>query len=362
MKPEKPTANSHFPHSVLVGNRVLVLLLPVLLLVVLGAMPFASRADSQRDWLPALLAKDSITIVVTDSGLGGLSVVADAAEKFSRQQVFKEVNLVFFNALFSDQGGYNSLPTREEKLHVFSNALQSMQDRYAPDIILVACNTLSVLIPDTGFVRTSAVPVVGIIEDGIAQIAAQLRDQPTAINILFATQTTVDEGTHLSGLRALGFSDAQVMTQSCPQLTLYIEQGFDSMDTELLIDAYVDEALSRMGKTDGPLSVSFNCTHFGYALEFWQQAFASRGVEVAAYLDPNTRLVNFLLPAELQQRYPRAKVTVKVVSMTDIPPESRDSIGRWLHGVSPRTATALRNFEHIPDLFEWRGPAAGSAK
>jgi hypothetical protein len=48
--------------------------------------------------------------------------------------------------------------------------------------------------------------------------------------------------------------------------------------------------------------------------------------------------------------------------MTDISPASRDSIGRWLHGVSPRTATALRNFEHIPDLFEWRGPAAGSAK
>ena len=334
---------------------------PLLLVLVLLLTPLASHAQAGPAWLPALLEKDSITIVVTDSGLGGLSVVADAAEKFSRHPVFKRVNLVFFNALFSDQGGYNSLQTREEKLAVFSNALQSMQDRYAPDIILVACNTLSVLIPDTAFVRSSSVPVVGIVEDGVEQIAEQLRGKPGARNIIFATQTTVDEGAHKDGLLALGFGGEQVMTQSCPQLTLYIEQGFDSMDTELLIDAYVDEALSRMPETDGPLSVSFNCTHFGYAMDFWKRAFETRGVEVSAYLDPNTRLVDFLLPADRLQRYAQSQVTVQVVSMTDIPPASRDSIGRWLHTVSPATETALRNFEQVPDLIEWRVPAPAAA-
>ena len=357
MNPEKYAVLGRFSRPGRTADRWL-----ALLFIILWLAPFALRADAGRDWLPALLEKDKITIVITDSGLGGLSVVADAAEKFSRHPVFKNVELVFFNALFSDQGGYNSLQTREEKLRVFSNALQSMQDRYAPDVILVACNTLSVLIPDTGFVHTSRVPVVGIVEDGIEQIAEQLRDNPMAKNIIFATQTTVDEGAHKDGLLALGFSDAQVMTQSCPQLTLYIEQGFDSMDTELLIDAYVDEALSRMGETTGPLSVSFNCTHFGYSMDLWKQAFATRGVEVTAWLDPNTRLVNFLLPADLQQRYPRAQVTVKVVSMTDIPAEIRDSIGRWLHTVSPVTETALRNFERVPDLFDWRNPAPGAVK
>ena len=52
---------------------------------------------------------------------------------------------------------------------------------------------------------------------------------------MFATQTTVDEGAHKNGLLDLGFNDSQVVTEACPQLTLYIEQGFDSMDTELLI-------------------------------------------------------------------------------------------------------------------------------
>mgnify|MGYP000090184004 CR=1 FL=1 len=118
------------------------------------------------------------------------------------------------------------------------------------------------------------------------QIAGQLRADPAARNILFATQGTVDDATHASQLSKLGFSDERLVMQACPQLSLYIEQGFDSMYTEMLIDAYVDEALSKTGDIGGPLSVSFNCTHFGYSLDAWKLAFSSRDVEVDAFLDP----------------------------------------------------------------------------
>ena len=251
----KPAANNKPAWSAQIGRQFL-----TLLVFVLALNAVTTQAQETPGWLPGLLEKDSITIVITDSGLGGLSVLADAAEKFSRHPVFKKVNLVFFNALFTDHSGYNGLQTREEKLKVFSSALHSMEDLYAPDIILVACNTLSVLIPDTPFARTSSVPVVGIVADGVEQIAEQLRGKPSARNIIFATQTTVDEGTHKDLLLEQGFADEQIMTQSCPQLTLHIEQGYDSEYTEMLIDAYVDEALSRAGDTQGPLSVSFNCT------------------------------------------------------------------------------------------------------
>ncbi len=334
----------------------------VLVFLVIAAATAAMQADAKDDWLPGLLGQESITIVVTDSGLGGLSVVADAAEKFRRHPIFKQVNLIFVNALFRENGGCNALQTREEKLKIFSSALQSMQDRYAPDIILVACNTLSVLIPDTRFASTSSVPVVGIVDTGIEQIARQLRGAPTGKNILFATQTTVDEGTHRDHLLDLGFGADQIVTQSCPQLTLHIEQGYDSMYTEMLIDAYVDEALSQLGESAGPISVSLNCTHFGYSMGFWKQAFASRGVEVVAFLDPNTRMIDFLLPETLRQRYQQPQITVKAVSMIDIPADRQDSIGHYLHSVSPVTETALRDFELRPDLFKWRGLVSGNVE
>lgn len=344
----KPELNARFTAS---RSTYLIL---ALVLSSLLASPATAQTSDTPEWLPDLLAKEDITIVLTDSGLGGLSVVADAAMKLKQHPVFRRARLVFVNALFADNGGYNALQTREDKLAVFSSALQSMQDKYTPDIILVACNTLSVLAPDTEFARTSSTPVVGIVEEGVDQIANQMRNNPEARNILFATQGTVDDGTHKSALLSLGFGDDQVVTQACPQLSLYIEQGYDSMYTEMLIDAYVDEAVSGMGEIDGPLSVSFNCTHFGYSLELWKQAFASRGIEVAAYLDPNTQMIDFLLPDDKLQRFDEAEVTVSVVSMIDIPADHQASIGRYLETVSPVTAKALGEFELRSDLFEWR--------
>ena len=311
------------------------------------------QADEAPAWLADLLARDRITVVVTDSGLGGLAVVADAAEKVRQHAVFEAVDLVFVNALFREAGGYNSLPTREQKLEVFDSALRAMANRYQPDLILVACNTLSVLAPDTDFAREGGVPVVGIVDMGVEQIADRLLGEPAARNILFATATTVEEGDHRDGLLELGVGEGQLLAQACPQLSFYIEQGFDAMDTELLIDAYVDEALGRLGETDGPLTVSFNCTHFGYALESWRLAFESRGVAVEAYLDPNNRMVDFLLPESSWQRHPGATVAVRVVSMVPLSGAAIDSIGRFLHGVSPVTETALRNYELAPGLFEW---------
>jgi len=312
------------------------------------------HAEPVYPWLPELLKKEELTIVVTDSGLGGLSVVADLSGKLAGQRGFKAVELVFVNALFREHGGYNALQTREEQLAVFSRALETMAARFDPDLILIACNTLSVLAPDTAFVAGSDVPVVGIVEAGVEQIAQRLRTDPKARNIMFATRTTVDEGSHLDGLRQLGIGNEQFVAQACPQLSMYIEQGFDAMDTELLIDAYVDEALSVAGELAGPLTVSFNCTHFGYSLPLWQRAFESRGVAVDAFLDPNTHMADFLEASALQGRYPSTRVTVAVVSMPPIQAAAIDSIGRWLDGVSPATASALRRYQRVEDLFEWR--------
>lgn len=313
-----------------------------------------TQAADATPWLPALLEKERVTIVITDSGLGGLSVAADAAEKFRRHGVFSEVELVFVNALFREGGGYNSLRTREQKLAVFDSALKAMAERYDPDLVLVACNTLSVLVPDTAFARSGAVPVSGIVDTGVDQIAARLLGDPAARNILFATSTTVEEDTHRARLLALGAGDEQILPQACPQLTWYIEQGYDAMDTELLIDAYVDEALARLGDHAGPLTVSFNCTHFGYALAAWKLAFESRGVSVEAYLDPNASMSDFLFPSANRGRFPESAVGVRVVSMIPIPRPAVDSIGRYLDTVSPETAAALRRYERVEDLFEWR--------
>lgn len=308
--------------------------------------------------LSAVGGRSGVTVAVTDSGLGGLSVVAEAERRLRTDADGGEVELVFYNALFDADSGYNSLPSRADKVHIFDRALQGLLADCSPDLVLVACNTLSVLYPETACAATAPVPVVDIVAGGVDLIAARLPAEAPGTVIIFGTETTIAEGTHRAALTARGIRPDRIVTQACPQLASYIESGFDSAETAFLIDAYVGEAVAAAGPIEQPLFVSLNCTHYGYALPAWRAAFAARDLAVAGFLDPNLTLADALPPTA-----PAAggRVRVRVVSMVGIPPATIDSIARWLQDVSPATATALRNYERRPDLFAWRDLLAPGA-
>src|SRR5687767_12596987 len=116
-------------------------------------------------------------ILITDSGVGGLSVCA-YAERLVRTRGFKEpVRLTFANAAPENDYGYNSMPSREVKLQTFDRFLRNVTERYAPDFIYVACNTLSVLRPD----------LKGIVETGAELLLRELEADPRAAAIIFGT-------------------------------------------------------------------------------------------------------------------------------------------------------------------------------
>ncbi len=335
-------------------NRLYKVICPFLFIFLLLFSNAIGDGIITKSELYSLQNKKDITIAVTDSGLGGLSVVADVVVKLQESRIFRSVNLVFYNALFTNQGGYNSLQSRDEKLRIFSAALQGLEDRYAPDLILVACNTLSVIYQDTDFAAHTKIPVMGIVQNGVDQIFTALSNDQQSRNIIFATETTIDEGAHKDALILKGVKANRIVTQACPELTLYIEQGFDSMETEMLIDAYVDEAVSKIGKIDSPLFISFNCTHFGYALQAWQEAFKSRGIKVERYLNPNNNMIDFLIPRRIWNRYSKTQIGIDVVSQIKISKDRQASIGRYIQTISPETSEALRKYQFLPNLFRWK--------
>ena len=83
-------------------------------------------------------------IIITDSGVGGLSVFA-YVERFLRTHGSENpVKLTYVNASPENDFGYNSMGSRKEKLENFDRFLQIVTDTYSPDSIYVACNTLAV--------------------------------------------------------------------------------------------------------------------------------------------------------------------------------------------------------------------------
>jgi len=309
---------------------------------------------SQKEINDHLFQKDRATIAVTDSGLGGLSVLAEAVRKLKEARIFERCDFIFFNALFSNEGGYNSLKTREEKILVFDSALESLEHKFHPDVILIGCNTLSVLSNDTQFSKRAKVPVVGIVDSGVELIAGGMREHPEASVIIFGTPTTISEGTYQSRLMKQGFPAEQVLAQSCPELESYIENDPQSDETGMLISGSVSEALQRLPSPPPPLLVSLNCTHYGYSLPLWERAFEEAGVEPLAVLNPNSRLADILVNREYADRFKKTEVTVRVVSMVDISRQKIDSLAPWLERVSPATAEALRRTDYQPSLFEWK--------
>lgn len=78
--------------------------------------------------------KKQITLLVTDSGLGGLSVCAGMAARFANDARYERIHLVYFNAWPEQDRGYRHYPDPADRSKVFDNALAAMA-KYTPDHI-----------------------------------------------------------------------------------------------------------------------------------------------------------------------------------------------------------------------------------
>ena len=286
-------------------------------------------------------------IVITDSGVGGLSVCA-YAERYVRTQGFTEpVRLTFANAAPANDYGYNSMPTREAKLETFDRFLTNVTKRYAPDSIYVACNTLSVLMPDTPYVRHAAIPVRGIVDTAADLLVRELERNPASTAMIFGTQTTIDAGAYPRLLQARGIVAARIVSQACPGLADTISEDREGKKTGAEVARWVGAAISKMPDEGAPVVACLACTHYGYRKDAFAAALKDAGI-CATVINPNERAVDDLFDGAAGAKH---DVEVDFVTRYAIPPTTIDALTFFLDDISPRTVKAMRNFVHVPDLF-----------
>lgn len=297
----------------------------------------------------SLSGRKEITLVITDSGLGGISVMEDIAVKLKESGCYKKVNLVFVNALFDENTGYNSFQTKKEKTAMFDRVLTAIDNRYHPDAILIGCNTLSVIYDETAFSGLSKTPVIGIVEAGIGLISNRLKADPLSRVIIFGTETTIEEDSHREGLLKLGIDGERIVTKACPQLQSYIEQDPASEQTEMLISVYINEALEELESNDGSVYLSLNCSHFGYSEKLWMKAAGETSFRIGGILDPNSSMGDIITEQKCHGRKNHTRFSFLVISRVKMP--NADTIAGYFEESSPEIADALRNYKLIPDLF-----------
>ena len=319
--------------------------------------PAHSTLDSIAARIAQVTQKDSIIVLVTDSGLGGLSVCADLDARVRQTGTYRKVRIIFANALPESNRGYNRMKTTEEKVRVFDAALHGMARTFSPDVILVACNTLSVLIPQTGFVTTSSIPVLGIVETGVGMLYEGLSADPASMAVIFGTETTIGAGTHRRLLIERGVDPARLVTQACPNLAGAIETDVHSDRVSAAITSFASDAAGRLSPGTGPVLAGLCCTHYGYASGEFRTALENAGRPVTI-IDPNTRMNEVLFPARKRRLTDHPVCTVEVTSRAVISPGEVASIGGLVEKISPATAAALRAHTLNRELF----PFAQDAK
>ena len=292
---------------------------------------------------------DRIRIVTTDSGLGGLSITAELYERLKREKRFDELEMIFFNCRPSDESGYDALRDNESKVKAFSNALYAMTERFSPDLIIIACNTLSAIYEKTEFSNTSPVPVDGIIDVGIDEMGTFMKGNPHVHMLLFATPTTVNSKVHERILVEQGIAAERLHYQECRALPAAIDRNANSLEVRNMIREFMTEVFS---KTNGQeFAVSLLCTHFPYSLPiFREEAERYKGFS-GDIINPNSIFVHSILQNHHQRRKKKINASIQCFTHTDVPISNRKSLCPFIVEISTETASSLLNMSHIPHIF-----------
>lgn len=291
-----------------------------------------------------------LSLVVVDSGLGGLSICAGLVEGLRRQCPAPHVAITYFNAWPEQNRGYNSLPNTAERLRVFDRALEGML-AFKPDIVYMACNTLSILYPETRFSRQARVPVIGIVPFGVDLIRRHLLADPRSRVIILGTLTTIASGAHRDALTAGGIDGQRIVNQACDQLATEIEKDPRSRRVQDMIDAFIGQAAAGFAHGNAHVFAALCCTHYGYALGGFERSLKAHIGPRTSVLNPNDAMNTHFFEAFNGPSGQGARIEVQVVSRILWNDLKVAAIASAVRAVSPLTAQALVNYRHDPNLF-----------
>ncbi len=290
------------------------------------------------------------SILVTDSGLGGLSVFNDIANRLEKGSPWQRVRLVYVNAWPAPHRGYNHFSTQEQKARIFNNALHAMAE-FEPDVILIACNTLSVIYPHTHFSASSGIRVEGIVDHGVQMIYENLTADPESMAVILGTPTTIDAKSHENELTRLGIDKERIVNIGCTNLAGWIEREPFSPKVNEMIRQFVTEAAKSLGNFSGKVYAALCCTHFGYRQKLFERAFTELVNARVTMLNPNLRMARLAVASGQPSSSFHPQMEIQIVSKAEWTDEQIGAYVELLPNISMTTRTALTNYKHDTQLF-----------
>jgi glutamate racemase len=289
-----------------------------------------------------------LRIGITDSGVGGLSVCAELESRLRESPVQQDTELIYLNAAIEDDYSYNSMPDRRAKLQAFDRFLNSVHEKYQPDLLFIACNTLSVLYQDSYFDHHRHKRIEGIVKSGTSEMLAAFENERDLEFIIFATPTTVAEGVYGNALREHGVPGTKVVEQACPGLPDAISNDGSGLLARKLLRQFVPAAMEQFVNPPQSVLAFLGCTHYGYQADRFESELQSRVPRVRV-LNPNKGAAHRIISG-LKTEPGKGRVTVRFITRYAIPDVAIHSLSGYIGKRTPATLSALKNFTHLPGL------------
>jgi glutamate racemase len=182
-------------------------------------------------------------IGVFDSGIGGLTVVAEITRQLPNEEI----------VYFGDTARLPYGPKSSETVTQFAIQDAEFLLRHGVKNIVVACNTASAIAMDALRDKYD-VPVIGVIEPGaLAAVSSTLTGKIGVIG----TEGTIASGAYKRAIKRMD-RDIEVMETSCPLFVPLAEEGWTDREVTLVI---AHEYLTPL-RDAGVDVVVLGCTHY----------------------------------------------------------------------------------------------------
>ena len=302
-------------------------------------------------------------IVITDSGLGGLSVCAQLIHLLNNHSVPEnhdplsyDIKITYINAVPSNDNGYNRMSGMKEQIKTFEKIIHNTVRLISPDNIFVACGTLSVLLDKLSPAVKKSIKIEGIVSIGIQMLVKELKINPEAKAVIMATPTTISNKTFHIELLKNNITENQILEQSCPNLANEISNDPDGFIVRKRIKYWVKYSLQKFKVTTSDhLIIYLGCTHYGYHEDMFRLAFANEGFNKITVINPNYTaaaiLKNYVLNNRIKNSVFKKKFFINFLSPYAIPENEIITLNKLITPISPETSQALKNPQIVPELL-----------
>lgn len=202
-------------------------------------------------------------IGIFDSGVGGLSVLKKIRERIDFADIlYYGDNL---NAPYGDR-------SIEEVQELCLNIAEFLTDNMV-DLIIVACNTATVVALDLLREKYASLPIIGVVEPGA--LGAKKKSKNKKIGVL-ATTLTANSGAYEKFIKSLD-SDIEVYTQGAKELCIKIENGWknDRENNNRILKGYIDNFPDTID------TIVLGCTHYPLIIDEIQKMTDKKIVDPA---------------------------------------------------------------------------------